>query len=227
MSSNLNPSPSGALPSPQQLETAPETRITTPEEAAILHITPQTTLSRAASGKLPAKIPDDMPFTYDEKQNYLIHLEGQPQKAPFEYLQKVFQPAMRSEPGNAKELFGRCMALRISGCSTAYTHRPNDPAEIPELRESSRGTSQTRSGQRHFPGDTVQALRKTIFKRIIHALPGSGLPAAPFSENHVPLKRRSDLFPSSRPPSALLPEQYLSGTGSSQRYPLFGLPVPS
>ena len=97
MSSNLNPSPSGALPSPQQLETAPETRITTPEEAAILHITPQTALSRAASGKLPAKIPDDMPFTYDEKQNYLIHLEGQPQKAPFELIiPGLFEPSVRT-----------------------------------------------------------------------------------------------------------------------------------
>ena len=51
MSSTLNSSPSGALTSPRQLETAPKTWITTPEEAAIFHITPRTVLSRAASGK--------------------------------------------------------------------------------------------------------------------------------------------------------------------------------
>ena len=35
----------------------------------------------------------------------------------------------------------------------------------------------------------VPALWKTILKRIIHAFPGSGLPAAPSPENHVPLER--------------------------------------
>ena len=88
MLNNLNPSTSGASPSPQQLETAPETWITTSEVAAILHLTLRTVLSHAASGKLPAKIPDDIPFTYDGKQNYLIRLEGLPQKTQFEYLQK-------------------------------------------------------------------------------------------------------------------------------------------
>ena len=87
MSNYLNPS-TGAPPLPQQLENAPETWITVSEAAAVLHLTLRTVLNRAASGKLPARIPDDMPFTYDGKQNYLIRLEGLPQKAQFEYLKK-------------------------------------------------------------------------------------------------------------------------------------------
>ena len=36
-----------------------------------------------------------MPFTYDGKQNYLIRLEGLPQKAQFEYLQKGLPASQR------------------------------------------------------------------------------------------------------------------------------------
>lgn len=87
MSNNLNSS-TGAPPSPRQLENAPETWITASEAAAVLHLTLRTVLNRAASGRLPARIPADMPFTYDGKQNYRIRLEGLTQKAQFEYLQK-------------------------------------------------------------------------------------------------------------------------------------------
>lgn len=80
MSNNLNHSKSGVSPS------FPETWITAAEAATILHLTLRTVLSRAASGKLPARIPDDMPFTHDGKQNYLIRLESLPQKAQFHYL---------------------------------------------------------------------------------------------------------------------------------------------
>lgn len=94
MSSNLNPS-TGAPPSPQQLENAPETWITASEAAAVLHLTLRTVLNRAASGRPPARIPEDMPFTYDGKQNYRIRLEGLLQKAQFEYLQKRLPASQR------------------------------------------------------------------------------------------------------------------------------------
>lgn len=95
MSNDLTPSTSGSSPSPQQSQTAPEIWITAAEAASVLHLSLRTVLSRAASGKLPARIPDDMPFTYDGKQNYLIRLEGLPQKAQFEYLQKGLPASQR------------------------------------------------------------------------------------------------------------------------------------
>lgn len=76
--------------SPTQLPSAPaampETWITAAEAASILHLSLRTILNRASSGKLLARIPEDIPFTYDGKQNYLIHLESLPQKAQLEYL---------------------------------------------------------------------------------------------------------------------------------------------
>ena len=62
-----------------------------------MHLSLRTVLNRAASGKLPAKIPDDIPFTYDGRQNYLIRLEGLPQKAQFEYLQSKLPASQRCQ----------------------------------------------------------------------------------------------------------------------------------
>lgn len=80
MFNNLNLSTSGTPPSLQQSETSPGTGITTVEAASNLHLTLQTVLNLAASGKLSARIPDEMSFTYDGSQNYLIRLEGLPHK---------------------------------------------------------------------------------------------------------------------------------------------------
>lgn len=61
MSNDLTPSTSGSSPSPQQSQTAPEIWITAAEAASVLHLSLRTVLSRAASGKLPARIPDIPP----------------------------------------------------------------------------------------------------------------------------------------------------------------------
>ena len=71
---------------PQAPQSSPETWITAAEAAAALHLSLRTVLSRAASGKLPAKIPNDIPFTYDGKPNYLFRLEALPQNAQLQYL---------------------------------------------------------------------------------------------------------------------------------------------
>lgn len=71
---------------PQAPPSSPETWITAAEAAAALHLSLRTVLSRAASGKLPAKIPNDIPFTYDGKPNYLFRLEALTQNAQFQYL---------------------------------------------------------------------------------------------------------------------------------------------
>ena len=97
ISKNLNTSASRASPSPHPLETAPETWNTAAEAASVLHLSLRTILNHPASGKLPAKIPDDIPFTYDGRQNYLIHLEGLPQKAQFEYLQSKLPAIQRCQ----------------------------------------------------------------------------------------------------------------------------------
>ena len=97
MSNNPNISISGSPPPPRQPEVDSETWITASEAASILHLSLRTVLNRAASGKLPSKIPDDIPFTYDGRQNYLIRLEGLPQKAQFEYLQNKLPTSQRCE----------------------------------------------------------------------------------------------------------------------------------
>lgn len=72
MSNNPNISISGSPPPPRQPEVDSETWITASEAASILHLSLRTVLNRAASGKLPSKIPDDIPFTYDGRQNYRL-----------------------------------------------------------------------------------------------------------------------------------------------------------
>ena len=59
MSNNPNISISGSPPPPRQPEVDSETWITASEAASILHLSLRTVLNRAASGKLPSKIPDD------------------------------------------------------------------------------------------------------------------------------------------------------------------------
>lgn len=71
---------------PQAPPNSPETWITAAEAAATLHLSLRTVISRAASGKLPAKIPDDLPFTYDGKPNYLFRLEALTQNAQLQYI---------------------------------------------------------------------------------------------------------------------------------------------
>ena len=61
---------------PQTPPNSPETWITAAETAATLHLSLRTVLNRAASGKLPARIPNDLPFTYDGKTSYLFRLEA-------------------------------------------------------------------------------------------------------------------------------------------------------
>lgn len=95
MSNSNHSSTPGALPPSQQTSASTETWITAAEAASILHLTPRTVLNRAASGKLPARIPEDMPFTYDGRQNYLIRLEGLPQKAQLEYFRRHLPDSQR------------------------------------------------------------------------------------------------------------------------------------
>ena len=71
---------------PQAPPNSPETWITAAETAAVLHLSLRTVLNQAVSGKLPARIPDDLPFTYDGKPNYLFRLEALTQNAQFQYL---------------------------------------------------------------------------------------------------------------------------------------------
>ena len=68
MSNSNHSSTPGALSSFRQTSASTETWISPAEAAAILHLTLHTVLSRVASGKLLARIPADMPFTYDGRQ---------------------------------------------------------------------------------------------------------------------------------------------------------------
>ena len=58
----------------------PSTWISVADTAALLKIRPSTVISRVEKGKLEGKTPEDMPFTYDGKPNYIIRLECLPQK---------------------------------------------------------------------------------------------------------------------------------------------------
>lgn len=69
-----------------------ETWISAAETAQLLHLSLQTVLSRAVSGKLTAKVSEAAPFTCDGKQNYLFRLEDLPQKAQLQYLRNHLPP---------------------------------------------------------------------------------------------------------------------------------------
>jgi len=62
------------------------TWINAAEAASVLHLSLRTVVNRAAAGKLDAKASEEIPFTSDGKQNYLIRLESLPQKAQLDYL---------------------------------------------------------------------------------------------------------------------------------------------
>ena len=63
----------------------PGTWISAAETAAITGLTLRTVLGRAATGKMKAKVPVDVPLTADGKQNYVFLLEDLPPKAQLEY----------------------------------------------------------------------------------------------------------------------------------------------
>ena len=86
---NLSESP------PHAEVNAPVTWISAAETASLLHLTTRTVLNRAAAGKLSAIVPDDIPFTADGNQNYLIRLESLPQNAQHQYL-RIHLPSTQS-----------------------------------------------------------------------------------------------------------------------------------
>ena len=63
----------------------PGTWISAAETAAITGLTLRTVLGRAATGKMKAKVPVDVPLTADGKQNYVFLLEDLPPNAQLEY----------------------------------------------------------------------------------------------------------------------------------------------
>ena len=85
-----------SLQTPQAPPGNQETWITAAEAASILHLSLSAVLHRASLGKLPVKIPDSAPFTYNGLQNYLIHLEALPQKAQLEFLRNHLPPSADS-----------------------------------------------------------------------------------------------------------------------------------
>ena len=62
------------------------TWISVAEAAALLKVQPATVIRRVVRGTIKGKISDELPFTYDGKQNYLIQLECLPQKLQYRYI---------------------------------------------------------------------------------------------------------------------------------------------
>ena len=63
-----------------------ETWISIADAAILLKVKPATVLRRIEKGSIPARRPDDMPFTYDGKENYEIRLDALPQRLQYQYL---------------------------------------------------------------------------------------------------------------------------------------------
>ena len=62
------------------------TWISVADTAILMKVRPATIIRRVENGKLPARTPDAMPFTYDGKPNYEIRLDGLPQRLQYQYL---------------------------------------------------------------------------------------------------------------------------------------------
>ncbi len=63
-----------------------ETWISVADAAILLKVKPSTVLRRIEKGTLLARCPDDMPFTYDGKENYEVRLDALPQRLQYQYL---------------------------------------------------------------------------------------------------------------------------------------------
>ncbi len=62
------------------------TWISVADAAILLKVKPATVLHRIEKGMIPARRPNDMPFTYDGKENYEIRLDALPQRLQYQYL---------------------------------------------------------------------------------------------------------------------------------------------
>lgn len=62
------------------------TWISIADAALLLKVKPSTVIRRIQKGTLPARRPDDMPFTYDGKDNYEVRLDALPQRLQYKFL---------------------------------------------------------------------------------------------------------------------------------------------
>jgi len=153
MSNNMNPQNHATnrnlSESPPHAEAnTPVTWISAAETASLLHLTTRTVLNRAAAGKLPAIVPDDIPFTADGNQNYLIRLESLPQKAQHQYLRSHLPPdqscaldltSPRSKFGDAwlSQFIDVSQLIRdAERIRSEYRHTGNVTTELSNLAES-------------------------------------------------------------------------------------------
>ena len=60
--------------------------ISVADTAILLKVRPATIIRRIEKDTLPARTPEDMPFTYDGKPNYEIRLDSLPQRLQYQYL---------------------------------------------------------------------------------------------------------------------------------------------
>lgn len=63
-----------------------ETWISIADTAILLKVKPATVIKRIEKGSLPSRIHQEMPFTYDGKQNYQIPLSALPQRIQYRYI---------------------------------------------------------------------------------------------------------------------------------------------
>ena len=54
-------------------------RISVADTAILLKVRPATIIRRIEKGTLPARTPEEMPFTYDGKPNFEVRLDALPQ----------------------------------------------------------------------------------------------------------------------------------------------------
>ena len=77
LASNQSSAPSSKMPD--------EIWLSVPEAAALLKVKPSTVLKRIRKGTLEGKRSEDMPFTFDGEENFLVLLKSLPEKAQYQY----------------------------------------------------------------------------------------------------------------------------------------------
>lgn len=60
--------------------------ISVADTAILLKVRTSTVIRRIEKGVLPARTPEEMPFTYDGKSNYEVRLDALPQRLQYQYL---------------------------------------------------------------------------------------------------------------------------------------------
>ena len=106
LASNQSSAPSSKMPD--------EIWLSVPEAAALLKVKPSTVLKRIRKGTLEGKRSEDMPFTFDGEENFLVLLKSLPERAQYQYHVSRLDEHVSVDLASPRSKFGDHLSLITS-----------------------------------------------------------------------------------------------------------------